>query len=207
MAPANQGKTPPSTRPLVVKLGGSLFNHVPALVTVLRDSPRPLFIVPGGGAYADRVRDAGLPPDESHWKAIEAMDAVGAYIGICGIAVTADLAVPAKTRVFLPSRCLHERDPLPHSWDVTSDTIAAWVARELGLDLLILKSVDGILVDGSVAARISRPVTTDVLDPCCIPYILKHNVRTTIINGTRTEILAGFLQGKPVPCTRIGTTF
>jgi dihydroneopterin aldolase len=40
--------------------------------------------------------------------------------------------------VLAPSRWLREVDPLPHSWDVTSDSIAAWVAHEAGAQRLVL---------------------------------------------------------------------
>jgi len=40
--------------------------------------------------------------------------------------------------VLAPSRWLLTADPLPHSWDVTSDSIAAWVAAELDASRLLL---------------------------------------------------------------------
>ena len=200
-------KNPASPAPLVVKLGGSLYERVPELVPVFRQSPRPLFIVPGGGRFADAVREAALPDDDAHWMAIRAMDRYGEYIGSCGMATSDLLKVPETTTVFLPYRCTLHHDPLPHSWDVTSDTIAAWVADELGLDLLILKSVDGIHVKGTLAASVSRPLKTDVVDPCCIPYIRDHGIHATIINGSRPDRVARFLRGEIVPGTRIGTTF
>ena len=47
----------PAIETLVVKLGGSLYEQVPELVPVFQQSPRPLFIVPGGGRFADAVRE------------------------------------------------------------------------------------------------------------------------------------------------------
>ena len=41
-----------------------------------------------------------------------------------------------------PYRWLRESDPLPHSWDVTSDSIAAWIASEIGAPQLILIKPD-----------------------------------------------------------------
>ena len=42
--------------------------------------------------------------------------------------------------VLAPLRWLRNADPLPHSWDVTSDSIAAWMAGEFGAaDLLLVK--------------------------------------------------------------------
>ncbi len=37
-----------------------------------------------------------------------------------------------------PYRWLRAEDALPHSWDVTSDSIAAWVAARVGARRLVL---------------------------------------------------------------------
>jgi 5-(aminomethyl)-3-furanmethanol phosphate kinase len=195
------------SKPLVVKLGGSLFSRVPELVQVFQKSPRPLFIVPGGGKFADAVREARLPDDEAHWMAIGAMDQYGIYVSSFGLTTTDLLEIPEKTTVFLPFRSTKHYDPLPHSWDITSDTIAAWIAGKLSLELLILKSVDGICANGKLADIISESIETDVVDPCCISYIMKHGIRTTIVNGSNPEAVIRFLRGDTISCTRIGTTF
>jgi aspartokinase-like uncharacterized kinase len=204
---SNNPDCPSNSKPLVVKLGGSLFSRVPELVPVFQQSPCPLFIVPGGGRFADAVREARLPDDEAHWMAIKAMDQYGRYAGSYGLTITDLLKIPEKTTVFLPFRSTKQYDPLPHSWNITSDTIAAWIAGKLGLELLILKSVDGIYINGKLAENISESIETDVVDPCCIPYILKHGIRTTIVNGSNPETVIGYLRGEAVSCTRIGTTF
>jgi aspartokinase-like uncharacterized kinase len=201
------GNTTPPKNTLVVKLGGSLYDRVPELVTVFERVSVPLLIVPGGGRFADAVRESDLSEDDAHWAAIAAMDEYGRYIASFGIETADSLGIPQKTIVFLPHARMRHSDPLPHTWDVTSDTIAAWIAGELGLDLLVLKSVDGIRLDNALAAHISQPVETDVVDPLFIPYILKHRIRTTIINGSKPETVTGFLHGNEVPCTWIGTTF
>ena len=193
--------------PLVVKLGGSLHAHVPALAPILRSSPRPLLIVPGGGKYADAVREAGLDDETSHWKAIEAMDIYGRFVASFDLPVIDILAVPDHTSILLPSPCMHQYDPLPHSWDVTSDTIAAWVAATLHGELLLLKSVDGILQNGILQTEITAPLETDVTDPFLIPFALEQRVNTWIINGSHLETVARFLKGGGVIGTRISTIF
>ena len=40
--------------------------------------------------------------------------------------------------VIAPSRWMSATDPLPHTWQVTSDSIAAWVAGALGATRLLL---------------------------------------------------------------------
>jgi len=193
--------------PIVVKLGGSLFNQVPDLVPVLLASKRPLYIVPGGGIFADAVRKSRVDNDSAHWMAIASMDQYGWYIASQGLLATALLQVPDLPVVFLPYCSLRQLDPLPHSWDVTSDSIAAWVADVLGLDLLVLKSVDGIMRDGDLIDLVEKPVKTEVVDPLFIPTVLEKKIKTTIINGSRMERVEKILKGETVLGTRIGTTF
>ena len=196
-----------SRRPLVVKLGGSLYDSAPLLVPMLSASPRPLLIVPGGGPFANAVRQAGLDDETAHWEAIAAMERYGKYMASFGLTVTEQPLLPETPTIFLPLRCLKERDPLPHTWDVTSDTIAAWVAAELGLDLLLLKSVDGIHSEHGLLDRIRAMVETDVVDRLFIPFVLETGVDTFILNGRNPDFLVKFLRGELVPGTRISTTF
>jgi aspartokinase-like uncharacterized kinase len=197
----------PEGPPLVVKVGGSLCNCVPDLVPVLLASCRPLLIVPGGGMFADTVRKIQVNDNSAHWMAIAAMDQYGWFIASYGITAIAHLQVPDRPVVFLPYCSLHKTDPLPHSWDVTSDSIAAWVADRLGLDLVLLKSADGILDSGRLVNQVTIPVKTEVVDPFFIPFVLEKEVRTTIINGSCLDRVEKFLRGEMVSGTRIGTTF
>jgi len=196
--------TAPST--LVVKLGGSLFVHVPRIVPVLSASPRPLLVVPGGGLFADTVRQLPVDDDAAHWMAIAAMEQYGWVLKSQGMATTRRLALPGKPCVLLPYCVMRRHDPLPHTWDVTSDTIAAWVAGILDAELLVLKSVDGIRIDGILQGEITEPVTSDVVDPCFIPYVLENRIKVKILNGTQPELLEKYLWGARVKGTTIGTS-
>ena len=192
---------------LVVKIGGSLLARAPDLIPVLKASRQPLLIVPGGGIFADAVRQANVDDDSAHWMAIAAMEQYGWLLSSGGVPVTAQLTIPSSTTVYLPYTCLREIDPLPHTWDITSDSIAAWVAGALHVDLLLLKSTDGIAGDDGLQERVSESMKTDVVDPFFIPYVLKNRINTAIINGSDPERLQNFLNGMPVPGTIIGTTF
>ena len=193
--------------PLVVKLGGSLHHQIPEIVPLLCQSGRPLLVVPGGGLFADAVRQERVDDDAAHWMAIAAMEQYAWVIASHGMRTTDILTIPETTAVFLPYISMRLHDPLPHSWDVTSDSIAAWIAAELGIELLVLKSVDGISLKGIHQDRVTIPIKSDVVDPSFIPFVLNHRIKTTIINGKSGMGLENFLNGEPVPCTKIGTTF
>lgn len=138
----------------VVKVGGSLGrgDGLPALCRRLGElgGRHALLLVPGGGIFADAVREydrlKGLGADAAHWMAVAAMDQFGLAVAelVPGAAVvtTAEAARDALARhgvsVLLPYRWLTAADPLPHDWEVTSDAIAAWVARTCGARRLVL---------------------------------------------------------------------
>lgn len=190
-------------RPLVVKVGGSLLDCAPLLVLEIAKVPRPILVVPGGGPFAGLVRRYDPSPDAAHWMACAAMEQVGLLLASMGLPCTDALRLPESPTVFLPYRTLRDRDPLPHSWRITSDTIAAWCAAELGSDLVLAKSVDGIRVDGRLLEIVSAPVETDVVDPCLISFVINRGVRVRVVNARVPERLRRALRGEDVPGTRI----
>lgn len=140
----------------IVKVGGALLRTPGALDAVMRSlenavaRAESLAVVPGGGPFADAVRmvDASLDigPDAAHWMAILAMDQHAllmasrtphARLVEHPAEITGALA-HGRLPVVTPYRWLRARDPLPHSWDVTSDSIAAWIAGELQARRLVL---------------------------------------------------------------------
>jgi aspartokinase-like uncharacterized kinase len=143
----------------VVKVGGSLLHDHDALSRTLcaleSIAPaRALVIVPGGGPFADAVRAVDqrhtLSSDDAHWMAILGMEqfaiVLASRIRNAELVHGSDDIARAQTRgripVLAPYRWLRESDPLPHSWDVTSDSIAAWIASEIGAPQLILIKPD-----------------------------------------------------------------
>ena len=137
----------------------------------------------GRRKFADLVRRPTplIPPP---LMAIAGMEQFGWYIASHGIPAAPAIALPAGVTVLLPYCALRATDPLPHSWDVTSDTIAARVAADLSLDLLLLKSVDGIHHRRRLLSRVEDPsLTCDEVDPLFIPFVFEHGIRARVING------------------------
>lgn len=174
---------------VVVKVGGGLLADVPRLNGVLETIAeaargRRLLVVPGGGPFADAVRDVdrrlGLSDDSAHWMAVLAMDQfahiVAERLDGASLVVTFDDIAAAldngRVPVLAPSRWLRDADPLPHSWDVTSDTIAAWIAGLVRASRIILikpagsqgpGTLDAALVDARFSATLPQHVEADII--------------------------------------------
>jgi aspartokinase-like uncharacterized kinase len=170
---------------VVVKLGGGALADPRRLDVALRaieafPRERGLLIVPGGGPFADAVRETdrriGLSGDSAHWMAVLGMDQTAHLVtgklpgGV--IVVSPDEIAGALTSgripVLAPSAWLRDADPLPHSWDATSDSIAAWVAGRLGAAHLVLVKPAGVGLHASAGggrAQIDAGAAK-LVDPC-----------------------------------------
>jgi aspartokinase-like uncharacterized kinase len=139
----------------VIKIGGGLAAVPGALDQVCRavgasGCEHRILVVPGGGPFADTVREFDramvVSPDAAHWMAILAMDQYAHVLAerIPGAALIEEpgALVQALTSsgvaVLAPSRWMRSADVLPHSWEVTGDSIAAFVAGALDATRLIL---------------------------------------------------------------------
>jgi aspartokinase-like uncharacterized kinase len=140
----------------VIKVGGALLSlgddgFLRTLTALELLSPEHSFVVvPGGGPFADAVRSVeerhSLTPDDAHWMAILGMDQYAILLAsrirnaqlVHRRGEIARAHLRGKIPVLAPYGWMREADPMPHSWDVTSDSIAAWVATEVGARRLIL---------------------------------------------------------------------
>jgi len=131
-------------------------------------------VVAGGGPFADAVRAAqqrmGFDDDAAHRMALLAMEQYAeALAGIEGSLVPA-ASLGAIRRilrgggipVWLPTRMALAAADVPRSWDVTSDSLAAWLAGQLGARRLLLVkqvelSADRVPVEKLIAGGIVDP--------------------------------------------------
>jgi 5-(aminomethyl)-3-furanmethanol phosphate kinase len=145
--------------PTIVKVGGSLF-QLPDLGPRLhcwldRLGARPVLLVPGGGASADVVRTLdrvhGLGQEAAHWLALQALALNARFLAelVAGARIVADgMALAADEIAILDAHAFARADEgqpgcLAHSWDVTSDSVAARCAVRCGARrLVLLKSVE-----------------------------------------------------------------
>jgi 5-(aminomethyl)-3-furanmethanol phosphate kinase len=151
--------------PVVIKIGGGLLGAPGALEAVCTavgamGRREAIVVVPGGGPFANTVREldrgTGFSADTAHWMAILAMDQYAHLLAerIDGAALVEESGAIAgalaagRVVVLAPSRWLRAADPLPHSWDATSDSVAAFVAGALDARRLVLVKPAGVGAEG-----------------------------------------------------------
>ena len=113
-------------------------------------------IILGGGEFANLIRkydaEQEFSQEVNHWTAIDCMDIMAKLVDdkveSAKLAFTVDeieeISDEGFTPIFIVSEFLKIDDPFECSWDVTSDSIAAYVAHLLNAKLLIVTNVNGI---------------------------------------------------------------
>jgi len=217
----------------VIKVGGSLAEEperLRALCTQLSEFAKKyaIIVVPGGGRFADVVRDFDqrftLSSGISHRMAILGMDQFGLLLSqiipdSCATYLLNDARQLSEIRVvpiFLPSRLMFQEAPLENSWDVTSDSIAAYVAGRLHVAKAILVTdVDGIFTKDP-----RKHSDATLIEQLSAEELLKFNQRTSVdrylpkllldvqvdcyvVNGKRPERIEAVLAGQRATCTLI----
>jgi aspartokinase-like uncharacterized kinase len=142
----------------VVKLGGSLAGSEALrdwLAVLARAGRGRAVVVPGGGPYADAVRAEqqrwGFDDNTAHSMALLAMDQYGHQLAALGNQASPRIFEAASTSseihsalergavpVWIGSRMAEGDAALPRDWDLTSDSLAAWLAAALGVSGLAL---------------------------------------------------------------------
>ena len=178
VAPAGKGSVR-DTRPIVVKLGGSVVrsSELSAWLDAIAASPLPVVVVPGGGALADEVRSSqaalGFGDAAAHRMALLAMDQLawavaslrsGFEVGDTEEALRASLA-RGQVAVWAPYALVANRSEISANWTVTSDSLSLWLARALGASkIYVVKSI--ARTRGALsAAQLSRDGVVDEAFP------------------------------------------
>ncbi len=171
---------------VVIKVGGSLSrgDNLQTLCRLLAEVGRRhrLLVVPGGGPFADTVRDCDsryrLGKTASHWMAVLAMDQFGYLLSdliphskpVRGLQAARKIALAGRIPLLLPFDLLRRADSLPHSWMITSDSISAWVAKLAGVTkLVLLKDVDALHINARTRkgeGKLLDHITLDQLAGC-----------------------------------------
>jgi aspartokinase-like uncharacterized kinase len=176
---------------VVVKLGGSLYQATELqhwLTTLKKCSQQQnIIIVPGGGPFADQVRQAqqlhGFNDSDAHHMAILAM----AQFGILLSSLLPDChpfsfpsehpATSYPLSIWLPDKQLLDQPGIAQNWDITSDSLALWLAQQCQVEKLTLikrqppeqiSSIGqlnkiGFIDNGFVRLMSQHPIPTEVI--------------------------------------------
>lgn len=138
---------------VVVKLGGSLAaagTLASWLAVVIQHGGGRVVVVPGGGAFADAVREAqrrdGFSDLAAHRMAVLAMEQYAWMLFDLAPMLVPCASLPemraalgdGSVALWLPSRMVLADPLIAGNWQVTSDSLAAWLARRLEAQHLVL---------------------------------------------------------------------
>ena len=192
----------------VVKIGGSLFpDYAITLADKLKNTNS--CIVLGGGEFANLIRkydaEVNFSNETNHWTAIDCIDIIAKLVDdkveSTKLAFSIDdinkISDDGLTPIFIVSEFLKSEDPFECSWDVTSDSIAAYVAHLLNANLLIVTNVNGIYTQepkepgstfiGKIDAKTLLTFQESSIDVMLPSLLLKFGTNCYVVNGKYPE--------------------
>ncbi len=140
----------------VIKIGGSLASNGAlgqCLEKIAAQSRPDTLVVPGGGMFAEQVRQAQkqwqFDDEAAHQMAILAMQQVALlYKSLQAdwqiVSSWADLYTHSESiRIWSPDIAELNKEDIPATWGMTSDSLAAWLAGKINAkELIVLKSIE-----------------------------------------------------------------
>lgn len=192
----------------VVKIGGSLFPKY-AIELAKRLENTSSVIILGGGEFANLIRryddEINFSDEANHWTAIDCMDIIAKLVcdkvDSCKLAYSIEdvekISDEGFTPIFVVSQFLRENDPFECSWDVTSDSISAYVAHLLNANLLIVTNVNGIYTQepkepgstfiSKIDAKTLLTFQESSIDVMLPSLLLRYGTNCYVVNGKYPE--------------------
>ncbi len=194
---------------LILKLGGSLLDsgRLTSVLDIVAKRKRPVIVVPGGGKFADQIRqtqtESGFDDASAHRLALFAMHQMANVI--CS---RSPHFAPAATKeefgvagvngllpVWLPSTMAGAAVTIPKTWDMTSDSLAAWLAAETGAkDVTLVKSCT---IDPQ--ATLESLTQTGIVDPLFQTYVERAGLTWSVIGEGDDARLSRLVQPSNEP--------
>ena len=193
----------------IVKLGGSHASgpHIRDWLAAIVAEAGAIVIVPGGGPFADVVRTSqasmGYDDRAAHAMALMAMAQFGCALRSLNPALRLAASRSAilralkdgKVPVWSPE-AMARSAALPETWDLTSDSLAAWLAGALGAGSLVLIKhgrFEGAAIDAhDLVAR-------GIVDPLFPRYLKASGAQAWLASPTDSARLAEGLRGGLFP--------
>jgi 5-(aminomethyl)-3-furanmethanol phosphate kinase len=203
-----------AARLTIVKLGGSLAGsrRLPDWVAAAAACAGRVVLVPGGGPFADAVRREqarfGFDDRAAHRMALLAMEQYGyALASLDDRLKLADSAAAIRrclrageVPVWSPARMVLRAAEIPGSWDVTSDSLAAWLAGRLGAAGVVLVKQARLKMK-SLGAR--QLAADGVVDPAFPQFLRRGGAVALILHAARPAALREAVHGVPSAGVRI----
>lgn len=214
---------------VLIKIGGSLVRRGYSVLsgisrsTIILSNKYRVIVVLGGGDIANVVRglynEFHIYQSAAHWMAISAMNINGMlFVGmdrrfkaVETILECRNMASRGYVPVILPYRLLKKIDSLPRSWEVTSDSIALFIAHILNTDhVILLKDVPGIYKNDdkksiitSIRARELKDLKQSCIDSYLPKLVERYKKDMYIASGLHPERMMNILDGEVGISTRI----
>ena len=176
-----------------------------------------LFVI-GGGEFANLIRkydgEIGFSQDITHETAIDSMDILAKLLNdklaFTEISYTIEEAISIsdlnKIPIMICSDILKENEPFEHSWNVTSDSIASYIASLLNAKLLIATNVNGIYTkDPSLSgAELIREIDVNKLltfdessiDLMLPTLLIEYGLDCYVVNGEYPQRVLSIMENK-----------
>ena len=189
---------------LVIKIGGSLAvtGRLEEVLAQIAAAARPVIVVPGGGKFADKVRDLQtvmrFDDRSAHRLAILGMHQMAEhYFSMQPRLAPADslegfarVLAAGLIPVWMPLKMCETDETIPADWTLTSDGLAARLAERLGgLPVVLLKSV---AVDATKSA--DELADDDIVDPVFPRIVARARLNWRILGPDDGEVLNALLK-------------
>jgi len=176
----------------VVKLGGSLLSTGKLLLCLkaAAELPGRIVVVPGGGSFADLVRS-----EQQRWHFDELAAHRMAILAMQQMALLCQSLAPAFAlcrqsddirwvsghAVWAPDWLELDASGIEASWDITSDSLAAWLAGRLGAHrLMLIKAADCV-----PETSLGELLRLGVVDTAFLRFAEPHRYSINVINQDR----------------------
>lgn len=180
---------------IVIKLGGSL-SRTDALVDCLSAAEknyqgRAVVIVPGGGAFADQVRLA-----QQHWRfddttahhmALLAMQQMALlfkglkpdFVIAANVEAIQNQLGRKRTVIWSPDIIELDNAGIPASWDITSDSLAAWLTKTLSATELVL--IKSAAIDSGLSLQ--QLAAQNIVDKAFCDFVAQTAFKIRIVDA------------------------